>query len=64
MCSGSAVDSAHGRLVLGDVLGVSGALVAALGVGWLLLDLGHSHAASVTVDVGGRAARVGVQGSF
>jgi hypothetical protein len=63
-CSESAVEAAHGRLVLGDVLGVSGALVAALGVGWLLYDLGHSHAASVTVDVGGREARVGVQGSF
>jgi hypothetical protein len=62
-CSQSAVDSAHGRLVAGDVLGVSGALVVALGAGWLLL--GQEHApVHVGLGVGPRAAALGVQGSF
>jgi hypothetical protein len=62
-CSQSAVDSAHGRLVAGDVLGVSGVVVGALGVGWLIMRTG-SPPATVDVQVGSGAAALDLRGTF
>jgi hypothetical protein len=62
-CSQAAVDSAHGRLVAGDVLGVSGVIVGGLGVGWLIFGT-KSTPATVDVQVSSGAAALDVRGTF
>jgi hypothetical protein len=62
-CSQAAVDSAHRRLVAGDVVGISGVVVGALGVGWLLIGT-RSPPATVDVRVGSGAAALDVRGTF
>jgi hypothetical protein len=62
-CSQSTVDSAHGRLVAGDVLGVSGVVVGAVGIGWLIFGTG-SPPANVNVQVGAGATTLHVRGTF
>jgi hypothetical protein len=63
-CSQSAVDSAHFRLVAGDLLGVSGVVLGALGAGWLIVGRTASPSATVGVQVGSGAATLDVHGAF
>jgi hypothetical protein len=64
-CEASAIDAAHGELVAGDVAGVAGASLGALGVGLLLLGrTPRQTSLSATLLPMARGIMVGVAGNL
>jgi hypothetical protein len=67
-CLQSDIDSAHGKLVVGDVVGGIGIAAAAVGVGLLLFGSsggsGTEAAAPVAVDLGPRGGSLQIRGRF